>query len=65
MQALGLPDDLTPHSARHTYGTKLSKAKVSPEDIQRLIGHADFSTTANVYIDQDISTLRKAVNSMD
>lgn len=65
MEALGLPDDLTPHSARHTYGTKLSKAKVSPEDIQRLIGHADYSTTANVYINQDISTLRKAVNSME
>lgn len=65
MEALGLPDDLTPHSARHTYGTKLSKAKVSAEDIQRLIGHADFSTTANVYINQDIDTLRKAVNSME
>jgi integrase len=65
MDALGLPDDLTPHSARHTYGTKLSKAKVSTEDIQRLIGHADYSTTANVYINQDINTLRKAVNSME
>lgn len=65
MEALGLPDDLTPHSARHTYGTKLSKAKVSTEDIQKLIGHADYSTTANVYINQDISTLRKAVNSME
>lgn len=65
MEALGLPDDLTPHSARHTYGTKLSKAKVSPEDIQRLIGHADYSTTVNVYINQDLETLRKAVNSME
>ena len=63
--ALGLPDDLTPHSARHTFGTKLSKAKVSTEDIQKIIGHADYSTTANVYINQDISTLRKAVNSME
>lgn len=65
MDALGLPEDLTPHSARHTYGTKLSKAKVSAEDIQKLIGHSDFSTTANVYINQDIATLRKAVNSME
>lgn len=65
MKELGLPDDLTPHSARHTYGTKLSKAKVSAEDIQKLIGHSDYSTTANVYINQDISTLRKAVNSME
>ena len=35
------------------------------EDIQKLIGHSDFSTTANVYINQDIATLRKAVNSME
>lgn len=65
MQALGLPDDLTPHSARHTFGTMLSKAKVSTEDIQKVIGHADYSTTANVYINQDINTLRKAVNAME
>lgn len=65
MAALGLPDDLTPHSARHTYGTKLSKAKVAPEDIQRLIGHSDYSTTANIYINQDVETLRRAVNAME
>lgn len=65
MESLGLPDDLTPHSARHTFGTRLSKAKVSPEDIQKVIGHADYSTTANTYINQDIGTLRKAVNAMD
>lgn len=65
MAALGLPDELKPHTARHTFGTKLSKAKVSTEDIQKLIGHADYATTANVYINQDISTFRKAVNSME
>lgn len=61
MDALGLPKDLTPHSARHTWGTKLSAAGVPAEDIQRIMGHADYSVTANTYINQDISTLRTSV----
>lgn len=65
MQALGLPADLTPHSARHTYGTRLSAAGARSEDIKELMGHSDYSVTANTYINQDVSSLRKAVNSME
>ena len=61
MQALGLPDDLKPHSARHTCGTRLSAAGARPEDIQAILGHADYSVTANTYINQDVSTLRKSI----
>lgn len=61
MKALDLPDDLTPHSARHTCGTRLSAAGVSQEDIQAIMGHADFSVTANTYINQDVSTLSVAM----
>lgn len=61
MAALGLPKDLTPHSARHTWGTKMSAAGVPAEDIQRIMGHADYSVTANTYINQDISTLKSSV----
>ncbi len=61
MAALGLPEDLTPHSARHTCGTRMSAAGVAPEDIQRILGHADYSVTANVYINQDIGTLRASM----
>lgn len=60
MAALGLPEDLTPHSARHTMGTKLSASGARTEDIQKIMGHSDYSTTANTYINQDISTLRIA-----
>lgn len=62
MAALGLPDDLTPHSARHTYGTRLAAAGARPEDIKVLMGHSDYSVTANTYINQDITPLRNAVN---
>lgn len=61
MKSLGLPDDLKPHSARHTFGTKMAAAGARPEDIQRILGHADYSMTANTYITQDVTTLKSAV----
>lgn len=61
MQSLGLPDDLTPHSARHTFGRKMSAAGARPEDIQKILGHADYSMTANTYITQDLTALKAAV----
>ena len=62
MEALGLPDDLTPHSARHTCGTRMSAAGVPAEDIQRIMGHADYSVTANTYINQDVNALQASMN---
>lgn len=64
MNALGLPDDLTPHSARHTCATRLSAAGVPAEDIQRIMGHADYSVTANTYINQDIAALRTSMEKV-
>ena len=64
MTALGLPEDLTPHSARHTCATRLSAAGVPAEDIQRILGHSDYSMTANTYINQDISTLHAAMQKV-
>ena len=64
IKALGLPDDLTPHSARHTCGTRLSAAGARPEDIQAILGHADYSVTANTYINQDVNALRESMARM-
>lgn len=64
LTALGLPDDLNPHAARHTCATRLSAAGVPTEDIQRIIGHADYSVTANTYVQQDIATLTRSMNKM-
>jgi integrase len=61
MRSLGLPDDLTPHSARHTFGTRMAAAGARPEDIQKILGHTDYSMTANTYINQDVSALQSAV----
>ena len=64
LRAMGLPDDLTPHSARHTCATRLSKGGARPEDIQKILGHEDYSVTANTYIGQDVTTLRAAMAKM-
>lgn len=64
MKSLGLPDDLTPHSARHTCATLLAAGGARPEDIQRILGHSDYSVTANTYINQDVSTLADAISKM-
>lgn len=55
---------LTPHSTRHTFGTLLDKAGANTKAIQDLIGHADYSTTANIYTHPDIAKLRKAIEMM-
>lgn len=64
IKAMGLPSDLTPHSARHTCGTRLSAAGARPEDIQAILGHADYSVTANTYINQDVSALAESMGRM-
>ena len=64
-EALGLPDDLTPHSARHTFATRLAAAGARPEDIARMIGHTNYKTTSDIYVNQDLETLRAAMNLVD
>lgn len=53
---------LSPHCTRHTCATRLSAAGARPEDIQKILGHTDYDTTANTYIHQSISTLKTAIN---
>lgn len=48
---------LTPHSTRHTFASLSASAGMRPENLQKIIGHADYSTTADIYIHKDISEL--------
>lgn len=65
IRALGLPNDLTPHSARHTCGTRMSAAGARKEDIQAILGHEDYSVTANTYINQDLTALTESIERME
>lgn len=55
---------LTIHTTRHTFATLMANAKVDTKSIQEIIGHSDYSTTANIYTHLDIESLRKAINSI-
>lgn len=52
---------LSPHCTRHTCATMLSAAGARPEDIQKILGHTDYDTTANIYVHQSIDTLKSAI----
>lgn len=41
----------TPHELRHSYATILWENKIDPKDAQYLLGHAQMSTTMDIYTD--------------
>ena len=45
----GLSTDITVHSLRHTFATRLLERGESLKTVQVLLGHADISTTGNTY----------------
>lgn len=53
----------TPHATRHTFASWARRANMPPEILQKILGHADYSTTANIYVHTDISELISAVES--
>ena len=55
---------LSPHCCRHTYITNLEKRGVPMQQIARLAGHSQISTT-DVYLHADIKTLSNAVSVLN
>lgn len=53
-----------PHVTRHTYTSRAVKEGMPPEILQKILGHANYSTTANVYTHIDIDTLVKSVETI-
>ena len=43
--------DFSVHSLRHTFTTRLVEAGVNIKVVQNVLGHADFSTTMDIYTD--------------
>ena len=52
---------LTPHCTRHTFATLCQRAGIKPEELQKIIGHAKYETTADIYIHEDVSALKSAI----
>ena len=46
---LGLPEDVRPHTLRHTFVAVLLTNGVAPFVVSRLAGHSDLQVTTRVY----------------
>lgn len=53
---------LTAHELRHTYGTYLRRHGIEINTIQKLLGHKDITVTTEIYVHNELSQLRQAVN---
>lgn len=53
----------TPHAARHTFASWAVANNIKPELLQKMLGHADYSTTANIYEHFDIDQLIAAIDA--
>lgn len=66
LAATGLPTWLTPHALRHTYGSQLIAAGVSPVYVQQQMGHASITMTVDTYGSwlpkSDVGALNKVFN---
>lgn len=47
--AVRIPDNITPHDLRHTAASILIKNNLDPRTVSGVLGHADPSTTLNIY----------------
>jgi integrase len=60
LDALGI-ERRTPHTCRHTFGSLLKRAGVDNIYIQRLMGHSNYSFTADVYTHPQVEELKCSI----
>ena len=48
----------TPHSTRHTFASLAVRAGVKPEALRAIIGHANYSTTVEIYAHANLPDLQ-------
>lgn len=56
MRKLGI-EGVTPHTCRHTAATKFAATGLPPEVTKQILGHADITTTLNIYTHPNIQYL--------
>lgn len=63
MKKLGI-EGATLHSTRHTAASRWAKQKVNPEITKKFLGHADISTTLNIYTHTDLPQILAAADTI-
>ena len=58
-------EDFHFHMLRHTYTSNLLANGATPKDVQELLGHADVSTTMNIYAHATREAKRTSARLMD
>lgn len=64
LDTLGIDRTKTLHCTRHTFATALQAQGTAPEDIIKLMGHTDYSTTTENYVHQQLGQLSEAVRKL-
>lgn len=62
LKRLNIDPAKTPHSTRHTYASRAIREGLATDILQKILGHADFATTANTYNHPDYNAILAAVN---
>lgn len=61
---IGAPD-VSFHSMRHAYASRLFENDVQDKTVQKLLGHSNISTTLNIYTHVQEDILKRAVNTFE
>ena len=57
--------DVTPHTIRHTFITRMQTRRVHTKLTAMFVGHGDEDTTNKVYTHLDVEALRDVVSAVD
>lgn len=63
MKELGMPE-LKFHGLRHSFATRCIESKCDYKTVSVLLGHANISTTLNLYVHPNIEQKRKVIDQM-
>jgi integrase len=65
LKAAALPTDVTFHGLRHSAGSLLASLGVAPKVVQRILGHANITTTLNIYTHATAAAKRDAMTAIN
>lgn len=54
----------TPHCTRHTFASLCVRSGMKPEHLKKIIGHAKYETTADIYVHEDRAALSLAMGAL-